>query len=149
MSNQTLEMKQESELQSAKELFTQELSSLQTEIQAPRKVEKKWTGPKLTKNAWTVQWPSGKETFYNLDMSVVVDDLRAKWFNEKYWVRNDGVKMYGEYVMVAANGYPKWTIIPTTLGPWIVCDRGWMVWKHIDIAVTWKVWGKKKKANRR
>lgn len=107
--------------------------------------EKSRKGPKLTKSAWTVQWPSWKETYYNLPMHNVVDSLRSQWIKGVYWVRADGVKMYGKYVMVAANGYPKGTIIPTTLGPWMVCDRGGMKGKHIDIAVNWGSKPKKKK----
>lgn len=127
------------------EITKNELSSLKVKVQNTKSVEKVWTGPKLTKTAWTVRWPSGKETYYNLNMSNVVDSLKRQWIQGEYRVRKDGVKMYGKYVMVAANWYRRGTIIPTSLGAGIVCDRGGMTWKRIDIAVTWGSKPKKKK----
>lgn len=101
----------------------------------------------LTKAARTVTWPSGKETYYNLPMNWVVDSLRRKWFDGEFWVRADGVKMYGKHVMVAApkGKYKTWEIIPTTLWPGIVCDTGAMKWNRIDIAVNWSNKSSKKK----
>lgn len=101
----------------------------------------------LTKSAGTVTWPSGKETYYNLPMNWVVDSLRRKWFDGEFWVRADGVKMYGKHVMVAApkGKYKTWEIIPTTLWPGIVCDTGAMKWNRIDIAVNWSNKSSKKK----
>ena len=60
-----------------------------------------------------------------------------------YWVREDGVKMLGSYVMVAANYEirPKGTIIESSLGYAIVCDTGGFAKKNptqIDVAVTWR-----------
>ena len=51
-----------------------------------------------------------------------------------YWVREDGVKMLGNYVMVAAaySIRPRGTIVESSLGPAIVCDT-----TQLDIAVTW------------
>ena len=101
---------------------------------------------RLTKSKWVFEWPSGRETYYNLKMNKVVKymaDLgytESKWY--KYHIRADGVKMLGDYVMVAANLKirPKWTILQTSLGMWIVCDSGSFTKKYpkgLDIATNW------------
>lgn len=101
-----------------------------------------WTGPILTPSAGTIQGPSGKETYYNLDMSGVVSAMIVKGYNYEYWVRDDGVKMFGSYVMCAANLdlRPKGTLVQTSLGMGIVCDTGGFAHSNttqIDIAVNW------------
>ena len=99
----------------------------------------------LTKSMGVNQGPSGKETYYNLKMSGVVDIMRDMGFSEEeypYWVREDGVKMLGDYVMVAADldKRPRGTLVESSLGMAIVCDTGGFVnsnpWQ-LDIAVTW------------
>ena len=60
----------------------------------------------LTKSAGVYNGPSGKETYYNLNMSGVVSIMRSMGYSEEeypYWVREDGCKMLGDYIMVAAN----------------------------------------------
>ena len=101
-----------------------------------------WKGPKLNRSNGTVQGPSGKETYYNLNMSGVVRLMEAKGFHYKYWVRKDGVKMYGKYIMCAANLNirPKGTILKTSLGKAMVCDTGSFASSNayqLDIAVSW------------
>lgn len=101
-----------------------------------------WDGPKLNVQAGIVSGPSGNETFYNLDMSRVVSIMQSMGYDYKYWLREDGVKMYGNYVMVAADLSirPRGTLIPTSLGMGIVCDTGSFVdWDatRIDIATNW------------
>lgn len=86
--------------------------------------------------------PSGKETYYNLSMNLVVQYMKDLGYSYNYWIRKDGVKMLGQYVMVAAdlNIRPKGTIVPTSLGPGIVCDTGTFVNQNryqLDIAVNW------------
>lgn len=86
--------------------------------------------------------PSGLETYYNLDMSVVVSNLQAAGYEGSYWVREDGCKMFGSYIMVAAdyNVYPYGSIVSTSLGAGIVCDTGAFAngaSTQIDIAVNW------------
>lgn len=82
-----------------------------------------------------VNWFNGrKETYYNLNMSGVVANAKNMGIEGDYWVRGDGVKMYGGYVIVAAQ-MDKGTIIDTSLGTGIVldyCPAG-----TIDIAVSW------------
>lgn len=82
-----------------------------------------------------VNWFNGrKETYYNLNMSGVVANAKNMGIEGDYWVRGDGVKMYGNYVIVAAQ-MDKGTIIDTSLGTGIIldyCPAG-----TIDIAVSW------------
>lgn len=105
-----------------------------------------WTGAVLSKSKGVVNGPSGRETYYNLNMTSVINAMRKAGYSEEeypYWVRDDGVKMLGNYVMVAANYAirPKGTIIQSSLGYAIVCDTGSFVNNNptqIDVAVTWK-----------
>jgi uncharacterized protein YraI len=101
-----------------------------------------WTGPVLTKSAGTVQGPSGKETYYNLNMSGVVSIMRSMGNTDAYWVREDGVKMLGNYIMCAANlsVHPRGSLVESSLGTCIVCDTGSFASSNpnqLDIAVTW------------
>ena len=101
-----------------------------------------WDGPVLNAYSGVVEGPSGKETYYNLDMSGVIRIMKDLGYEYEYSVREDGVKMYGPYVMCAANLdiRPKGTIIKTSLGWGIVCDTGGFAYKNktqIDIAVSW------------
>ncbi len=108
-------------------------------------VNNSWNGPVLTKNKGVVNGPSGKETYYNLNMNGVVKIMRNAGFTEEeypYWVREDGVKMLGNYVMVAANLEirPRGSIVQSSLGDAIVCDTGGFAHSNptqLDIAVTW------------
>lgn len=105
-----------------------------------------WTGDVLSKSKGVVNGPSGRETYYNLNMTSVINSMRRAGYSEAeypYWVREDGVKMLGNYVMVAANYNirPKGSIIESSLGAAIVCDTGSFVKHHptqIDVAVTWR-----------
>ena len=85
-----------------------------------------------------------KETYYNLRMTGVIrllDDMGIP--HGEYWVRDDGAKMLGEYIMLATdtNRIPKGTIWETSLGTGMIVDHcsgsesypG--VW--IDVAVNW------------
>lgn len=105
-----------------------------------------WSGDVLSKSKGVVNGPSGKETYYNLNMTSVINAMRRAGYSEEeypYWVREDGVKMLGGYVMVAANYEirPRGTIIESSLGYAIVCDTGGFAKNNptqIDVAVTWK-----------
>ena len=102
----------------------------------------RWKGPVLSKSRGTITGPSGKETYYNLNMSGVVRIMRRMGNTDEYWVRDDGVKMLGDYVMVAANLNirPRGSLIETSLGTGIVCDTGGFASRNptqLDIAVTW------------
>ena len=58
--------------------------------------------------------------------------------NYPYWIRSDGVKMLGDYVMCAADfSYePRGTITSTSLGTAIVVDTGLGGWGWHDICVS-------------
>lgn len=101
-----------------------------------------WNGSILTKSAGVNYGPSGKETYYNLNMSGVVKIMRNIGNNDEYWVRNDGCKMLGNYIMVAANlnVHPRGSLVETSLGTGIVCDTGGFASGNatqLDIATTW------------
>lgn len=105
-----------------------------------------WTGPKLTQTSGVLVGPSGRETYYNMDMSYCVQRMRAKGYSAseyKVWTRDDGCKMFGPYIMVAANFNirPLGTVLETSLGWGIVVDTGGFVnkWpRGIDIATNWR-----------
>lgn len=86
--------------------------------------------------------PSGTERYYNLDMSGVISIAKNQGIEGEYWVREDGVKMYGSYVICAC-GFdvrPRGTIVETSLGPGICLDTGGFAASDpymIDIATTW------------
>ncbi len=98
-------------------------------------------GPKLTKSGGVFYNKSGfKETYYNLNMSTVVSNMQRLGYYYEYWVREDGVKMFGDYVMIAAdlNLYSKGDLIETSLGTGMVCDTGTAIKGYVlDIAVNW------------
>lgn len=98
-----------------------------------------WEGSKLTRAGGVNQGPTGKETYYNLNMSGVVSIMRNMGNTDPYWVRDDGVKMLGDYVMVAADlqEHPRGSIVESSLGTSIVVDTGYLEKDQLDIAVTW------------
>lgn len=85
-----------------------------------------------------------KETFYNLRMTGVIRLLDEMGIpHGDYWVRDDGCKMLGSYIMLATDTrrWPKGTILETSLGTGMVVDHcsgseGYGgLW--VDVAVTW------------
>ena len=96
----------------------------------------------LTPSAGVFYGPNGKETNYNLDMSGVISIMQGMGNNGEYWVRMDGAKMLGDYIMVAAdlNKHPRGSIVETSLGQGIVCDTGSFTYTsdtQLDIATSW------------
>ena len=101
-----------------------------------------YNGPVLTRSRGTITGPSGKETYYNLNMSGCISIMNGYGYHEPYWVRSDGVKMYGYYVMCAAglSIRPKGSIVESSNGLAIVVDTGGFASRNprqLDIAVTW------------
>ena len=101
-----------------------------------------WDGPVLSKSAGAVYGPNGKETYYNLNMNGVIDTMRRMGYYGEYWVRNDGCKMLGDYIMCAANlgVHPRGSLVECSLGTCIVCDTGGFAAHNpnqLDIATTW------------
>ena len=101
-----------------------------------------FNGPHLSSGRGSVTGPNGRETYYNLNMSGVVKIMHSAGFSGTYWVRSDGVKMFGNYVMVAANYgvHPKGSIVKSSLGLAIVVDTGGFASSNpqqLDLATTW------------
>lgn len=104
-----------------------------------------WDGPVLTPSKGVNQGPQGKETYYNLPMDGVVSIMRNAGFSEDkypYWEREDGCKMLGPYIMVAANlnTFPRGSVIDCSLGKALVCDTGGFAKSNptqLDIATNW------------
>ena len=99
---------------------------------------------KLNKRDGVFYFKGQKETFYNLDMSRIyakADKNFGTW--HKKWIRDDGVKMYGPYVVLAVpfDVYPYGTTdIETSLGLGIALDTGTFAETNknqIDVAVDW------------
>lgn len=102
----------------------------------------KWEGKALNAYDGHINGPTGDETYYNLPMHEIVDRMHRMGVEGEYWVREDGVKMLGNYVMVAANlkTHPRGSIVETSLGTGIVCDTGSFAKDHpnrLDIATDW------------
>lgn len=100
------------------------------------------THKKLTKYSGVNYYNQHKETYYNLPMNKVVSIAQNKGYEGKYWVRKDGAKMFGTYIIVAADQskYPYGTIVDTSLGKGIVLDTGSFIYTNsnqFDIATTW------------
>ena len=130
-------------LMSASPALTSDTSvAVKEEIDRIIEEQNRWKGPVLSKSRGTVTGPSGKETYYNLNMQGVVNIMRRMGNTDEYWVREDGCKMLGEYIMVAANlnVHPRGSIVETSLGKAIVCDTGGFAKRNphqIDVAVNW------------
>lgn len=100
------------------------------------------SGGVLTPSKGVNYGPSGKETYYNLDMSGCIETMRSYGNTDEYWVREDGCKMLGPYIMCAANLNlrPRGTLVESSLGTCIVVDTGGFASvdaTQIDIATTW------------
>lgn len=106
-------------------------------------INPEWDGEtKLNARNGRIEGPSGQETYYNLPMDRCIYYMNLLGYNYEVWVRDDGVKMFGDYIMIAANleTRPKGSLVETSLGTGIVVDTGEFVnWNPngIDIAVTW------------
>lgn len=118
---------------SSVEVFTEETSNYQIA----------WDGQKLSPQTGAVYGPSGKETYYNLDMSGVISIARNQGIEGDYWIREDGAKMYGSYIICAC-GFdvrPRGTLVETSLGTGICLDTGGFAYTdpyQVDIAVNWR-----------
>ncbi len=96
----------------------------------------------LTKQAGVNYYGEQKETYYNLNMSRVVSNAQGNGLQGDYWVRDDGAKMFGDYVIVAANQevHPYGSTVETSMGTGIVLDTGGFASGNptqVDIATDW------------
>ena len=102
-----------------------------------------WRGPVLTKSKGVNYGPLGRETYYNLPMQGVINIMRRNGYDAErfpYWVRDDGVRMLGDYIMLAgrAGQFERGTIVRCSLGDGMICDYGCLEWNGVDVAVTWR-----------
>lgn len=101
-----------------------------------------WDGPILTKSKGVNYGPLGRETYYNLPMQGVINIMRRNGYDAErfpYWVREDGVRMLGDYIMLAgrASQFERGTIVRCSLGEGMICDYGHLEWNGLDVAVVW------------
>lgn len=96
----------------------------------------------LTASAGRVTGPTNEETYYNLPMDRVIQSMRNRGYSEEdypFYIREDGVKMLGDFVIVAADLdlHPKGTVVQTSVGQGLVCDTGEFTEDIYDVAVNW------------
>ena len=107
----------------------------------------------LTASKGVNMGPSGKETYYNLDMSGIVNAAHTNaWgvpaeylpnISGEYWIREDGVKMLGDYAMVAVDlsVHPRGSLLQTSVGTAVAVDTGSFCHNgsgvSVDIATNW------------
>lgn len=80
------------------------------------------------------------ETWYNLPMTKVVERTDEQLgLSDMYWIRDDGCKMYGPWIIVAADpSVTRYTIVETSRGTGIVLDTQTTGDADIfDLAVEW------------
>ena len=98
----------------------------------------KWDSNYLTASAGSIQYRGQdgrivRETWCDLPSDNLVKIMNDLGYDLDYWVREDGVKMFGDYVMVATDipgldgsyqdaEYRRGDIVQTSLGPGIVVD---------------------------
>lgn len=94
----------------------------------------------LTASLGKITFNDHPETWYNLKMDRVISRAQENGIVNEYWERADGCKMYGHYIVVAAdwNLHPYGSIIQTSRGEGIVLDTHTANDRTtVDLAVTW------------
>ena len=98
----------------------------------------------LTSGLGRIQYGDHTETWYNLPMNRCVQRAQDMGIPCEYWVRDDGVKMFGQWVIVAADkSIPYGTVVETSRGIGIVLDYHETESNVYDLAVSWRKEGKK------
>lgn len=95
----------------------------------------------LTAALGRIQYGNHTETWYDLQMDKVIEKTESDLgVSGLYNVREDGVKCYGPWVIVASHpSIPRYSFVETSLGQGIVLDRHEMSDKDLyDIATDWK-----------
>ena len=85
-----------------------------------------------------------KETWYNLPMDRIYEKADQRFgSHHKRWIRSDGCKMYGPYIICAADWriHPYGSNVESSLGTCVVLDTGGFASGdptfQIDIATNW------------
>lgn len=82
-----------------------------------------------------------QESWYNLPMKKVIERADHVFGKNPYWIREeDGVKMYGPFVICAGKSSRYGEVIDTSLGKGLILDTGDFVKENpdmIDIATAW------------
>lgn len=97
----------------------------------------------LTAKLGRIQFNGHDETYYNLNMSNIVERADQVFnVSDMYWIREDGCKMYGPFIIVAANWkeHPFGSVVETSRGTGLVLDTGDFAKREpqtIDLAVEW------------
>jgi len=93
----------------------------------------------LTAKAGRIAYGDHVETWYNLDMSRVINRAdQAIGMTDLYHVDERGVKMYGPWVIVAAHpSKVRYSRVQTSLGEGIILDTHTTDPEVYDIAVAW------------
>ena len=93
----------------------------------------------LTATLGRITYNGHTETWYDLPMDKCVKRAQDMGIPCDYWVRDDGVKMFGQWVIVAAHPSKiRYTMVDTSLGEGIILDTHEMNdTELIDIATTW------------
>ena len=128
------------EQRQAEELAAQQEAAQQVAYEAPSYNPP--SGGCLTPSSGIYYYGNQLETYYNLDMSVIVDVAHSNGIGGEYWIRDDGCKMLGDYIMLACNRdvHPYGTLVETSLGTGISLDTGGFAAGNpyqVDIAVNW------------
>jgi len=93
----------------------------------------------LTAGLGKIEYQGHTETWYNLPINNVVRRAQNMGIPCEYWVRDDGVKCFGPWVIVAAHpSKVRYSMVQTSLGEGIILDVHEKPDEDlIDIAVAW------------
>ena len=95
----------------------------------------------LTASLGRVTYNGHTETWYDLPMQNVIQRAQDIGIPAESWIREDGVKMFGPWVIVASHpSKTRYSLVQTSLGEGIILDRHEMPDTELyDIATDWKV----------
>jgi len=93
----------------------------------------------LTAGLGRITYGNHVETWYDLPMNKVIQRSQDAGIPCEYWIDERGVKMFGQWVIVAAHpSKTRYTFVDTSLGQGIILDTHEMNDTELyDIATTW------------